>query len=170
MGLAGLWCSSSFPYEAKARGWWCGVEWQVVGSQSYTSYPQALPYTNQISKKEAKPSISRRQVTGGLMERKLFSSKKEMTFRSGWTHGVKEFIKGWLASEHARSQSSWEHLVYNWRKNIQRSSIQNDKRVLKKWQHFAWKYVTLDTLMKFENSSPTGLEKGLMNKGGHCGY
>ena len=37
-------------------------------------------YINQILEKEVKPLTSRRQVTGGPIERKLFSSKKEMTF------------------------------------------------------------------------------------------
>jgi len=44
---------------------------------------QTLPseyYINQILEKEVKPLTSRRQVTGGLIERKLFSSKQEMTF------------------------------------------------------------------------------------------
>ena len=50
-------------------------------------------YTNQIPKKEVKPSIFRRQVTGDPMERKLFSSKKEVTFRSGLTHGVKRIYQ-----------------------------------------------------------------------------
>ena len=35
-------------------------------------------YINQIFEKEVKPLTSRRQVTDGLMERRLFSSKKEM--------------------------------------------------------------------------------------------
>ena len=37
-------------------------------------------YINQILEKDVKPLTSRRQVTGGSIERKLFSSKKEMTF------------------------------------------------------------------------------------------
>ena len=36
-------------------------------------------YIKQILEKEVKPLISRHQVTGGLIGRKLFSSKKEMT-------------------------------------------------------------------------------------------
>ena len=37
-------------------------------------------YIDQILEKEVKPFTSRLQVTGGPIERKLFSSKKEMTF------------------------------------------------------------------------------------------
>ena len=37
-------------------------------------------YINQILEKEVKPPRARSQVTGGPIERKLFSSKKEMTF------------------------------------------------------------------------------------------
>ena len=37
-------------------------------------------YINQALEKIVKPLTSRRQVTGGPIERKLFSSKKEMTF------------------------------------------------------------------------------------------
>ena len=37
-------------------------------------------YINQILEKEVKLLTSRRQVTVGPIERKLFSSKKEMTF------------------------------------------------------------------------------------------
>ena len=37
-------------------------------------------YINQALEKIVKPLTSRRQVTGGAIERKLFSSKKEMTF------------------------------------------------------------------------------------------
>ena len=37
-------------------------------------------YINQIFEKEVKRLTSRRQVTGSPIERKLFSSKKEMTF------------------------------------------------------------------------------------------
>ena len=50
-------------------------------------------YTNQIPEKEVKPSILRRQVTGDPMARKLFSSKTKVTFRSGWTHGVKRIYQ-----------------------------------------------------------------------------
>ena len=35
-------------------------------------------YINQILEKEVKPLTPRRQVTGSLIERKLFSSKKEI--------------------------------------------------------------------------------------------
>ena len=149
-----------------------GVGWNDGSSAHKVTQATRRPYPTQTKslRKRRSPQYQGVRWLVAWWRESCLAQKKEMTFRSGWTHGVKEFIKGWLASEHARSQSSWEHLVYNWRKNIQRSSIQNDKRVKKKWQHFAWKYVTLDTLMKFENSSPTGLEKGLMNKGGHCGY
>ena len=37
-------------------------------------------YINQILEKKVTPMTSRRQLTGGPIERKLFSSKKEMTF------------------------------------------------------------------------------------------
>ena len=37
-------------------------------------------YINQILEKEVKPLTSRHQVTGDPIERKFFSSKKEMTF------------------------------------------------------------------------------------------
>jgi len=37
-------------------------------------------YLNQILEKDLKPLTSRHLVTGGPIERKLFSSKKEMTF------------------------------------------------------------------------------------------
>ena len=62
-------------------------------------------YFNQSLEKEVKPFIaSRRQVTGGLIERKLFSSKKGMTIVQNGApgrltlqrklrRGVKEFAK-----------------------------------------------------------------------------
>ena len=37
-------------------------------------------YINKILEKQVKPLTSSHQVTGGPIERKLFSSKKEMTF------------------------------------------------------------------------------------------
>ena len=70
-------------------------------------------YINQILEKEVKPLTSRRQVTGGPIERKLFSSKERDDIRSGWSTGshfkgnsdmvskefAKLYSKGWLASE-----------------------------------------------------------------------
>ena len=66
-------------------------------------------YTNQIPEKEVKPSILRRQVTGDPMARKLFSSKKEVTFRSGWTHGVSisENVKSKLEPH---QKKAWPHI------------------------------------------------------------
>ena len=48
--------------------------------QALTSEYYLTVYINQILEKEVKPLTSRHQVTGGPIERKLFSSKKEMTF------------------------------------------------------------------------------------------
>ena len=67
-------------------------------------------YINQTLEKEVKALTSRRQVTGGPIERKVFSSKKEMTFVQDGTHFkgnsdmvskefAKLYSKGWLASE-----------------------------------------------------------------------
>ena len=55
-------------------------------------------YINQIFKKEVKPSISRRQVTGGPMERKLFSSTERGDICSGWTHLAKRISQS-MASQ-----------------------------------------------------------------------
>ena len=68
-------------------------------------------YTNQIPEKEVKPSILRRQVTGDPMARKLFSSKKEVTFRSGWTHGVSisENVKSKLEPHQKKSVASYRN-------------------------------------------------------------
>ena len=67
---------------SKVWRWSCGVALWVMGSQSYTMLPtgQTLTseyYINQILEKEMKPLPSRWQVTGGLIERNMFSSKKE---------------------------------------------------------------------------------------------
>ena len=43
-------------------------------------------YIKEILEKEVKPLTSRRQVTGGPTERKLFSSKKAMTFVQDGAH------------------------------------------------------------------------------------
>ena len=48
---------------------------QLTGQTLTSEY-----YINQILENEVKPLTSRRQVTGGSIERKLFSSKKAMTF------------------------------------------------------------------------------------------
>ena len=44
-------------------------------------------YINQILEKEVKPLTSRRLVTGGPIERKLFSSKRD-DIRLGWSTGL----------------------------------------------------------------------------------
>ena len=51
---------------------------QLTGQTLTSEY-----YINQILEKEVKPLTSRRQVTGGPIEWKLFSSKREMTFVQG---------------------------------------------------------------------------------------
>ena len=95
---------------------WDGMTGRVLTKLQMQLTSQTLNseyYINQILDKEVKPLTSRRQVTGDPIERKLFSSKKEMTFvqdgapahtSKGNSDMVsKEFAKlysqGWLASD-----------------------------------------------------------------------
>ena len=57
------------------RSWAHKVTQATLGQTLTSGY-----YINQIFEKEVKPLTSRCQVTGGPIERELFSSKKDMTF------------------------------------------------------------------------------------------
>ena len=182
-----MWCSSSFPSEAKCEG--NGVGWHEgswTNKITHATHSQTLTseyYINQILVKEGKPLTSRRQVTGGPIERKLFSSKKEMTFvRKGATvHTSKEtqtwsqknlpnFIAkdGWPANSPDINpiENIWSIIDETMYKDSAPKTMEELKRRLR----FAWKNVTLDALKELAHFRPRRLENAIKNKGGHSGY
>ena len=85
MGLSGVRRSPGIPGETKCEGDGVGrydESWpaEVTHLTQWPDLNLQLLYIKEILEKEVKPLTSRRQVTGGPMERKLFSSKKALTF------------------------------------------------------------------------------------------
>ena len=128
-------------------------------------------YINQILEKEVKPLTSRPQVTGGPIERKLFSSKKEMTFvQDGATQtwcqkNLPNFIAkdGWPANspDLNPTENIWSIID----ETTYKDPAPKTMKALKRRLPFAWKNVTLDT-----HSMPRRLENVIKKKGGHSGY
>ena len=113
-------------------------------------------------------------MTGGLIERKLFSSKKEMTFvqdrasahtskaTQTWCQkNLPNFITkdGWPANPPDLNpiENIWSIINETTYKDPAPKTMKELKRRLS----FAWKNVSLDTLKKLVHS---------MRKGGHSGY
>ena len=118
-----------------------------------------------------------RQVTVGPIVRKLFSSKKEMTFvqdrapahtskaTQTWCQkNLPNFIdkNGW--PENSPDLNPIENI---W--STEDPAPQTMKE-LKRRLRFAWKYVTLDTLKEFAHSMPSKRLENVIKKGGHSGY
>ena len=128
-------------------------------------------YINQILEKEVKSLTSRRQVTGGPIERKLFSSKKEMTFvqdgapahtskatQTRCQKNLPNFIAkdGWPANSPDLNpiENFWSIIHETTYKDPAPKTMKELKRRLR----FAWKNVTLDTLKELAHSMPRRLE------------
>ena len=123
-------------------------------------------YINQILKKEAvKPLTSRRQVTGGPIDRKLFSLKKEMRFvqdeapdhtskaTQTWCQkDLPNFIAkdGWPANSPDLNpiKNIWSIID----ETTYKEPAPKTMKELKSRLRFAWKNVTLDTLKELANS------------------
>ena len=130
-----------------------------------------------------KPLTSRRQVTGGPIEGKLFSSKKEMTFvqdgapahtskaSQTWCQkNLPNFIAkdGWAVNSPDLKpiENIWNIIDETTYKDPATKTMKELKRRL----CFAWKNVTLDMLKELAHSMPRRLQNVIKNKGGHSGY
>ena len=132
-------------------------------------------YIKEILEKEVKPLTSRRQVTGGPTERKLFSSKKAMSFvqdgapvhtskvTQTWCHlkNLPNLIPKdeWPANSPDLNpvENSWtiiDEITY-------RDPAPKTLDKLKKRLRFAWKNVTQDTLKELAHSISCRLKKCL---------
>lgn len=89
MGLAGTWCSSIFPRDAKVMMWTCKTGHELIKLHILPTGQTLTPenYFNQMLEKEVKLLTSRCHLTYSLIERTFFSSKKEVSYRSGWSSG-----------------------------------------------------------------------------------
>ena len=140
-------------------------------------------YVKEILEKEVKPLTSRRQVTGGPMERKLFSSNKAMTFAQDgapahtskvaqtWCHkNLPKFIPKDVWPANSPDLNPVENIWSIIDDITYRDPAPKTLDRLKKRLRFAWKNVTQDTLNELAHSMPCRLKNVRKNKGGHAGY
>jgi len=140
-------------------------------------------YINQILEKEMKPLKSRRQVTGGPMERKLFSSKKEMAFVQDrapapsskatqmWCQvNLPNFIAkdSWPANSLDLNpiEDIWsiiDETTYN-------DPAPKTMAELKRRLRFPWKNSIIDTRKELAHFMPRRSENAIKNKTGDSGY
>ena len=129
---------------------------------------------NQSLKKELKPLTSRRQVTGGPIERKLFSTKKDMTFvQDGAPAHTSKATQTWCQKSLRNfvAKDGWPPDIWSIiDETTYKDPAPTTMKELKRRLHFPWKIVTLDTLEELAHSMLGRLENVIKNKGGYSGY
>jgi len=122
-------------------------------------------------------------VTGGPIERKLFSSKKDMTFvQDGAPAPSSKATQPWCQENlpNCIAKDGWpvnspdlNPIENTWSitdETTYKDPVPKTMTELKRRLRFPWKNVTLDTLKELAHFMPRRLEKIINNKGGHSGY